>query len=126
MSKIVYLCDACVFLLGSGEKGADCGDEAIECFFEGGEGEPGEFALVGVGAFTGGGGVVGHDGIAPFDRGRSRYFYVPRAVILMALFLFGTSSSHRIFTFSSPILIHISYTSQVLFLRRKKLNTSKH
>lgn len=49
------LCDTCVFFLGS-EKGRDCGDEAIECFFEGGEGEPGEFALVGVGAFG-----LGHD-----------------------------------------------------------------
>ena len=68
MSKIVYLCDACVFLLGSSEKGADCGDESIECFFEGGEGEPGEFALVGVGAFAGGDvGGVGHDGIVPFE-----------------------------------------------------------
>lgn len=78
MEKIVDFCDTCVFLLRS-EKGRDCGEEAFECFLEGGEGESGEFALVCVGAFVWG--DVGHDGtIGSVDRGR-------RTVILMALFV---------------------------------------
>ena len=61
MEKIVHFDFTCFFFF-RGEERTDGGDETLECFFEGGEGESSEVALACVGAFVAAAGVR-HDGI---------------------------------------------------------------